>query len=289
MNVQKELRSAGIAARMLGIPIVQRVGLPGDIRDKFDQRIAQRCLVDEILVTSPWIEAELPRRFDFIPASKVHCILNGKPVLAAPKSTKWHSPRFVIASRLDPGKGHRSLIDAFCRLYRNGYRDFSCDIFGDGVLRDELSAQIRAAGLENRLRLRGFCRDLRSRLPGYDFAVLASRVEGVANTALEYFSAALPSILSDGAVAGMGMPGLFDRRHGFSFPFDDAPTLAGCLQTCLDMPERRYLELSRAVHDLASSQFKLESRVGELREFFAGVTETAQRGARAPASGMIRH
>src|SRR3990170_1126059 len=38
LNIHKELRTAGIAARLLGIPVVHRVGLPGDITGKWDQR-----------------------------------------------------------------------------------------------------------------------------------------------------------------------------------------------------------------------------------------------------------
>lgn len=282
MNVQKELRCAGIAARMLGIPTVQRVGLPGDITGKFDQRMAQKYLVNEILVTSPWIERELPRRFWFIRSEKIHCVYNGKRALALPKLAKSAAPRFVITSRLAPGKGHGTVIEAFAQLRQAGYERFTCDIFGDGELRDSLACQLRASGLEKHLRLCGFSLELRDLLRGYDFAILASREEGMANTALEYLSAALPGVLSDGAITGIGLPGIITREQVFQFPYGNAEALAACLKSCLDMSDEQYCAQSGAAHRLALAQFDFDLRADELRAYFVEVRRIAHASSKPP-------
>lgn len=265
MNIQKELRTAGIAARFLKIPVIQRLGLPSDINFKLDQRFAQQFIVDDIIVTSQWMKREVVRRFHFIPAEKITCVYSAKAVTASPKTSRPDPMRFVITSRLAETKGHRSLIDAFRRLLDQGVTGFSCDIYGDGPLQPEIAQKIGEAGLQDHIFLKGFSRSLHVQLPSYGCGVLTSSHEGLAHTVSEYLAAALPCICSDGGA----LPELIEHeKNGLLFRYRDVDTLAQHLKTVITMDESRYCDYSRMAHQTIAGKFNISTNASELADYF---------------------
>ena len=63
-------------------------------------------------------------------------------------------PLILSVAQLTERKGLRHLIDAL-RLMEDRGRDFTCEIVGDGPLREALAAQVRSLGLDHRVRLTG--------------------------------------------------------------------------------------------------------------------------------------
>jgi glycosyltransferase involved in cell wall biosynthesis len=63
-------------------------------------------------------------------------------------------PSVVSVARLGPTKGLEILIDAAAELARSA-RCFRVEILGDGPLRADLEARVRALGVEDRVRLEG--------------------------------------------------------------------------------------------------------------------------------------
>ncbi len=275
MNIQKELRTAGIAAQFLKIPVIQRVGLPTDINYKLDQRFSQRFMVDEILVTCQWIKQELAKRFHFIDERKITCVYNAKPVTAAPKKSKPSTMRFVITSRLDEGKGHRSLVEAFAKLQEQGFSNFTCDMFGIGSLSTEIARKIEVSGLQDWIFLRGFSRSLHEDLPQYNCGVLTSSTEGMANTVAEYLAAGLPCIVSNvGALPEM----IEHEQNGLLFDYKDVNTLSCHLKTFLTMDEARYCEYSNQANKTIADKFNISKNVLELEAYFQTCIERKKAG-----------
>lgn len=265
MNIQKELRTAGIAAQFLKIPVIQRLGLPTDINFKLDQRFAQRFLVDEIIVTSQWMKREVVKRFHFIPEEKITCVYSAKAVTAPPKTVKAEPMRFVITSRLAEGKGHRGLIDAFKVLVDEGITGFSCDIFGTGPLEKEVAEKIDKTGLDKQVFLRGFSRTLHEELPGYGCGVLTSSREGLAHTVSEYLAAGLPCVVSNGGA----LPELIEHgRNGLLFDYKDVRTLAEHLKTIISMDEATYCQYSQQAHQTIAEKFNITNNATELAMYF---------------------
>lgn len=62
--------------------------------------------------------------------------------------------RLVYSGRLDPMKGAQDLIPVAARLAARGFA-FHLDIFGDGILRDEMAAGVAAQGLADRVHMHG--------------------------------------------------------------------------------------------------------------------------------------
>ncbi|MBU3916989.1 glycosyltransferase [bacterium] len=265
MNNQKEIRTAGIAAKLLKIPVIQRLGLPTDISYKVDQRFSQRYLVDEIIVTSLWMKTETAKRFHFIPEEKFSVVYNSKPVLCQPRKSKQDPVRFVITSRPAIGKGHEGLVEAFHEILKQGTTNFICDIYGEGILVEKLKKQIERIGLNNNIFLKGFSRNLKEQLKNYDFGLLTSKVEGLSNTAIEYMSWALPCITTKSGA----LPELIEHeKNGLLFDYNDVSTLAGYLKQCVEMDNETYAGFSRESHRTISEKFNLDSNVKALEDYF---------------------
>ncbi len=60
-NVSKDLRTAGIAAKFLGIPIIHRLGDPGDLKNRFKTWATQYFLKPRLLACSEFCKAGLIR------------------------------------------------------------------------------------------------------------------------------------------------------------------------------------------------------------------------------------
>jgi glycosyltransferase involved in cell wall biosynthesis len=266
MNIQKELRSAGIAARLLGIPVVHRVGLPGDLTGKWDRRLTHRLIVSRILVPSHAMRADLLARCPFIAPDDVYVIPNGKRLTGRAKVRIGRPVRFVMASRLEPGKRHEDVLAVLATLREPGMPPFALDIFGEGRMAEPLGRQIAALGLAGHVRLLGFSRELRRLLPEYDIGLLASENEGLPNTALEFLAAGLPVLATDaGGTAEAVRPG----RDGWLYSAGDREALRAKLRECLALSDARYAEMSAAAIARMSQEFDPARLALRLHEFFA--------------------
>ena len=81
---------------------------------------------------------------------------------------------FVTAGRLAPEKQFEHLVDAFWRIHEQ-VPGWTLTIWGDGPRADNLAAQVRKLGLEDRVRLPGATQDLAAEWARASVAVLASR------------------------------------------------------------------------------------------------------------------
>ena len=90
-------------------------------------------------------------------AAKIHRVYNGIDLEHFPlrlPATPNPAPVIVSIGRLVAFKGFEQLIDACAELARRGL-DFSCEIIGDGPLRENLRAKIDKLDLSSRLTLLG--------------------------------------------------------------------------------------------------------------------------------------
>lgn len=277
-NLHKELRTAGIAARLRGLPVIHRVGLPGDIRDRWHHRLTQRWIVTRILVPGESLREALEARLPFLRGERVVCIPNGKRVTGAVRAARHDPVRFVVGARLAPDKRHGDLLQACARLRERGPARFALDVYGEGSQRDALERDIVSRDLAPFVRLRGFVRDLAARLPGYDFGVLPSEREGLSNNLLEYLAAGLPVICAEaGGAAQVVEPG----RNGYLYPPGDVDALTALLWRCLEMDDGGYAALSRRAIETIATRFDQAAQVQRFREF-------CQRLLHAPAAPAAR-
>jgi glycosyltransferase involved in cell wall biosynthesis len=111
--------------------------------------------------------------------------------------------RLVIggAGRLSPEKGFDVAIAAAAALVARGH-DVELRIAGEGEEHARLAAQAAAAGIADRVRLAGYCADIRAFLAGLDVFCLSSLREGLPNVVLEAMAMQLPIVAT--TAGGMG-------------------------------------------------------------------------------------
>ncbi len=149
-------------------------------------------------------------------------------------------PRQIVgaAGRLSPEKGFDQLVEA-ARLIQRQDRDIGFVHFGDGPLREKVTGQIAAAGLQDCFLLAGFRSDVVKFLPHLDLMVLPSYTEGLPVVLLEAFAAGVPAV----ATAVGGTPEVIEEgKSGYLVPPGDPPALAVAIRRALrDDPTRQAL------------------------------------------------
>jgi glycosyltransferase involved in cell wall biosynthesis len=176
VNVGKDVRSAGIAARILGIPVVQHLGGPGDLRNTFKVRLTQRLIRPHLMACSEFVRRELVAhvpllgRYDFV------AIHPGVVSAEAPAASNGAERLILSTSRLDPDKGHAQLLDALAALVADGL-PFRVVVLGVGSEESRLRARAEALGIASRIRWEGFHSDVRPFLRQADIFVLPSFCE----------------------------------------------------------------------------------------------------------------
>ena len=220
-----------VAARRAGIPAVAvSRGWTGENRKvKAYEWLDRRHLrfMDRVVCVSDGQAAKV-RRWCRVPESRIAVVRNSarlstfenvdpdsrRTLLGVFPSDTALSRVVLAAGRLSPEKGFGVLVDAAATVCR-AHPKAGVVIFGEGVLRPELEAQISARGLTGRVVLPGFRTDLDSLITAADVVVLPSFTEGLPNVALEASAAGVPVV----ATAVGGTPEVIaDDETGFLVP-----------------------------------------------------------------------
>jgi glycosyltransferase involved in cell wall biosynthesis len=122
-----------------------------------DELLREICAAAEFVAAETDYSRELLCQRCPDSAGKIYRVYNGIDLEFFPvpyPSTANPVPRIISIGRLVAFKGFDYLIDACGELARRGL-DFTCEIIGDGPLRDELQAKIDTLKLSPRLKLLG--------------------------------------------------------------------------------------------------------------------------------------
>jgi glycosyltransferase involved in cell wall biosynthesis len=226
-------------------------------RNAVSRQAARRVERVVALATSS-IEHLTKRRF---PREKIVFIPNGvetdKFRPRSPGETKrrpagWPEggPIVISVGRLLEVKGFDLLLTAWATVLRR-HPDAHLVIAGGGVLKDELLAQAKAAGIADRVTLLGVRDDVPELLRAADIYVSSSRSEGMSNAILEALASGLPVVATR---AGAENDIIDDGVTGLLIPTENPAAIADALTTLLNNPLRR--------HDMAE-----HARARVLRDF----------------------
>ncbi|MBL9124001.1 MAG: glycosyltransferase [Planctomycetaceae bacterium] len=140
-----------------------------------------------------------------LPASKVEVIPNGVDLsrYAAVRPadlTEWGVPAgaraIVCIGRLDPQKRVDWLLHAVAHAFK-GAHDCHLLVVGEGPEREALERLVKQLGLERRVHLLGFRRDVPEILAACELLVHASAWEGMPNVVLEAMASARAVVATD--------------------------------------------------------------------------------------------
>lgn len=235
--------SARIAAR-LRIPLVL-TALGSDVNvfatepRKWSQVMAATRVATAVTTVSQALADSLAAKG--VPREKLVAILNGadherfqvrdratcRRELGLPEAGR----AIVFVGRLVPIKGVEHLVAAAARLAATR-DDFTVYLVGDGPLREALLADVRARGLEARVRWMGARphEQVATWMGAADVFCLPSLNEGCPNVVLESLFAGRPVVASRVG----GIPEMVDATNGLLPPAGDAEALATALAAALD-------------------------------------------------------
>lgn len=122
---------------------------------------------------------------------------------------------FLAIGRLEDVKNHRILIDAAKELSKEF--DFQIHIVGEGVLKEEIIAEIGKYKLENYVKLLGYRSDINVVCNQSHVFVLPSLWEGLPISLIEAGASSLPSIVTPVG----SIPDLIDEKTGYLASLND--------------------------------------------------------------------
>jgi len=171
---------------------------------------------------------------DTAPPVVLHMGVSVPAAAATARAGTLDEMRVAVAARLVAKKGHRYLVDAL-KVAKDRGTNVRLDVFGDGPLKDELTAQAAALGVADLITWHGVTRHddlLRILLSGeFDACVLPSVTaddgdkEGIPVFLIESMGAGLPVVTT----ANGGIEELAGDNHGIIVPERDAAAIGDAL------------------------------------------------------------
>ncbi len=168
-----------------------------------------------------------------------------------------------VVARLEPEKGHPTLLDAWPKILR-AVPDTYLLIVGEGSRRDALEAQARGLRIAHRVVFTGRRDDVPAVTAALDVAVLPSYREAQGLTILEAMALSRPVVASNVG----GIPEMIeDGRTGLLVPPHDADALADAIIRLLRNHPLADT-LGRAGHDMVHDRFCIELMVSATQSIY---------------------
>ncbi len=271
VNVSKDLRTAGVAARLAGIPLVQRIGLPDDMRDSPKVRALHHILRPKYFFPCLYNRDGFIKRLPYVKLEDCMVIHTGKNPLAQPRQNLNHPLQLLVSSQLTPNKGHAELLDSLSELKAEGYK-FHLHLLGAGPCEAALRAQSERLGLAPDLTWHGLQADVYSFLREAAVFVLPSYEEGLPNTLLEAMSQGMIPVAREVGGVGEIWPGGLDGLLFGTQP--GALTLA--LKTVFNAEEEQLRAWSEISLAQCRAAFNQNIQAKRLFDWYAGLVRNRQ-------------
>ncbi|GAB7024377.1 glycosyltransferase [Salidesulfovibrio brasiliensis] len=262
INVGKDLTTAGVAAKLLGIPVVQRIGLPRDIpyTKKVDR--LHNWIKPVFLCPCEYIRDGFVKSLPYVTREQTKVVLSGKTCSSHPLGLN-RPLRFVCSSQLNHDKGHKDVLNAMAELEGR----FECRILGTGKIEQELKDLSANLGLNDRVEWTGFTTDVPGHLRECDVFLLPSYSEGLPNTLLEAMAEGLIPVARD--VGGVREVWPDELAEFLLHPKAGAEEFRAALEKLLNLPDEQILALKEHARSACRNRFELQGRAEELEQWLA--------------------
>jgi glycosyltransferase involved in cell wall biosynthesis len=168
-----------------------------------------------------------------------------------------------VVARLEPEKGHPTLIDAWPRVLQ-ACPDAYLLVVGEGSQREALERQVAELRVGHRVVFTGRRDDVPAVTAALDIAVLPSYREAQGLSVLEAMALSRPVVASNVG----GIPEMIeDGVTGLLVPPHDAAALADAIVSLLRDHQRADM-IARAGHDLVHRRFCIEQMIAAVEEIY---------------------
>jgi glycosyltransferase involved in cell wall biosynthesis len=273
-NMDKELRNAGIAAKLAGVrAVIPRRGIDYPLKNRWRYRFAYNVLATRVLANSHATKRALLQNAPWLDETRIEVIHNGIEIEAFLQSARrsfraeWniaaHAPVLGFVGQLDERKGLGVLLSAF-ELIHQRIPEAKLVLAGEGPLREMIESEAREKGWEQNVVLAGFVDDVAAVMHALDVLVLPSYWEGFGLVIIEAMACARPVITTNLS----SMPEIVeDGRTGYLIPPGDANALA---ERALALLQDRSLRerMGQAGRGRVAEHFSHEKMIDRLEELF---------------------
>ncbi len=168
-----------------------------------------------------------------------------------------------VVARLEPEKGHQTLIDAWPHVLRE-VPDAYLLVVGEGTQRDTLEQQAACNRVAHRVVFTGRRDDVPAVTAALDVAVLPSHREAQGLSILEAMALSRPVVASDVG----GIPEMIeDGVTGLLVPHDQPEALAAAIVRLLT-DHTLADTIARAAHDLVHDRFCIEMMIKSIEQIY---------------------
>lgn len=266
VNVGKDLRTAGIAARLAGIPVTVHVGAPHDFSDSFLRRRVHAFVRPSYICCSEYTARHIVRHVPYLRRARVAAL---HPGTFMPKETPAPSrPPYTLitTSQLTLPKRHEDLVRA-CALLRREGTPFALRIVGTGDQEGPLRALVREYDLGDAVSFAGFASDVAAELRRADIFVLPTDAEPLGIALEEAMAHGLfPLARNAGGVPEIWPP---EFARWLLPPLAGPEEFAAALRELLRVPPAELDAWRLAVQTHARGAFSLQTQWRRFADFLA--------------------
>jgi len=283
-NLDREVRSLGVAARMAGrIPFVRRRGSDYGFKNSLRYRLTYRYLVDSVIVNSDSTRRSVLARNRWLSPDRVVRIYNGidtgrfvrdEGLRASFRSAMGFSEGDLvvgIVGSLLPRKRHVRLLEAAAILAPRfpALRILVAGPSPKPSHLQNLESAARSLRVDSMVRYAGPLDDVLGCYNSLDVLAMPSENEGFGYAAAEAMSCGVPVVASDAS----SLPEVVgtDGSAGLIFPLDDSQALAAGLETLLADGALRE-RMGRAAAERVRLLFGIGAMINRLEGFFGKLT-----------------
>ena len=247
-NISKELRTAGIAAKLKGIYHINRLGAFGDLKMTVKTKLIYSLFVDKVFVSSQSLFDHFAKQ-DFLRA-KLRMFHNAieVPPLQIPQNS---IVKFAVVAKLSKVKQVDKVLQAFNRLQD---LQWELHIGGFGPELEPLQKLCRDLGMEERVYFSETKVEPYDFLRDKDVGILYSSTEAFGIAIIEYMASSCAAIASNVG----GIPEIITHdKDGLLVDPQNLDDLEQALRSLLNDPQHR-LRLLRQGHQTVLSRFSRE-------------------------------
>lgn len=278
-NMDKELRNAGVAAKIAGVrAVIPRRGIDYPLKNRWRYRFAYNVLASRVLANSHATKRALLKNAPWLAPERIEVIHNGIDLAAFTPSARrsfrveWnipaHAPVLGFVGQLDERKGINVLLSAFEMILAR-LPETRLVLAGEGPLREMIESEVREKGWEKNVVLAGFVDEVAAVMHALDVLVLPSYWEGFGIVIIEAMACARPVITTNIS----SMPEIVeDERTGYLIAPGDSNALAERALTLLqDEPLRA--RMGQAARQRVAERFSHDVMIERLEALFERETK----------------
>ena len=275
-NMDKELRFAGIAARLAGIRAVfPRRGVDYPLKNKWHYRFVYNYLAWGIIANSQATKRALLRHAPWLTGDRISVVYNGiapcrfegspRTDLRGELKIEQTAPVVGFVGQLDERKGIHTLLQAFEQVHAK-VPSAVLVFVGEGPLDSYIRDWCHQHRLDSSVRLVGFRDDIPEVMKNIDMLVLPSLWEGFGIVLIEAMAAAKACVTTNVS----SMPEIvMDGETGLVVPVSDPVALADAVIRLLTNPEL-LIKCGERGRQRVLEMFTLSRKVDELESLFMG-------------------